>query len=150
MHATASWTISSAADATLSSTTHSRNMARPIDIPEVLEYIIFIAAPRPIITQAGPNPIATEIRARELSRFTLVSRFWNSVATPILWEFLPHQLPLLKLLPSDAWTISSPEYKPSPAPSIPSGVRSIVAEMVEFHRSQSFVPKSFVGGRILP
>ncbi|KAL1752805.1 hypothetical protein FB107DRAFT_277315 [Schizophyllum commune] len=118
-------------------------MARPIDIPEVLEYIIFIAAPRPIITQAGPNPIATEIRARELSRFTLVSRFWNSVATPILWEFLPHQLPLLKLLPSDAWTISSPEYKPSPAPSVPSGVRSIVAEMMEFHRSQSFVPKSF-------
>ncbi|KAL1698761.1 hypothetical protein EV121DRAFT_296842 [Schizophyllum commune] len=118
-------------------------MARPIDIPEVLEHIIFIAAPRPIITQAGPNPIATEIRARELSRFTLVSRFWNSVTTPILWEFLPHQLPLLKLLPSDAWTISSPEYEPSPAPSVPSGVRSIVAEMMEFHRSQSFVPKSF-------
>ncbi|KAI5896000.1 uncharacterized protein SCHCODRAFT_01188619 [Schizophyllum commune H4-8] len=129
--------------AVLQSPIHPRNMARPIDIPEILEYIIYIAAPRPIITQDGPNSIATQIRARDLSEFTLVSRFWNCVATPILWEFLPHQLPLLKLLPSDAWTISSPEHKPSFPPSIPSGVRSVVARVMDFNRSLSSVPKSF-------
>ncbi|KAL1727499.1 hypothetical protein EV714DRAFT_286442 [Schizophyllum commune] len=79
---------------------------RPIDIPEVLYAILDAAAPRPEPVAHG-MPQRKEILAyaRLLGRYALVSRLWNACATPALWEMLPDQLPLFKLLPTDAWSM---------------------------------------------
>ncbi|KAI5888265.1 uncharacterized protein SCHCODRAFT_02670913 [Schizophyllum commune H4-8] len=57
----------------------SSSRTRPIDIPEILLAVLHAAGDRP--------------------------GFWNACTTPLLWEILPDQLPLLKLIPDDAWSI---------------------------------------------
>ncbi|TRM61955.1 hypothetical protein BD626DRAFT_631174 [Schizophyllum amplum] len=82
-------------------------MAHPIDIPEILALILESAAPRPdYVEHCPPQHAILRERTRKLYRFALVSRSWNTVATPLLWEILPHHLPLLKLLPEDAWSMT--------------------------------------------
>ncbi|KAL1680106.1 hypothetical protein EV122DRAFT_178574, partial [Schizophyllum commune] len=78
---------------------------RPIEIPELLCAILDTAGARPkYVVHCIPTSMDIRTSARLLSRYALVSKFWNECATPLLWEMLPDQLPLLKLLPTDAWT----------------------------------------------
>ncbi|TRM61962.1 hypothetical protein BD626DRAFT_458939 [Schizophyllum amplum] len=84
-------------------------MAHPIEITEILTLILESAAPRPeYVEHCPPQHVILRERTRELYQFALVSRLWNTVATPLLWEILPHHLPLLKLLPDDAWSMTRP------------------------------------------
>ncbi|KAL1752823.1 hypothetical protein FB107DRAFT_183374, partial [Schizophyllum commune] len=79
--------------------------SRPIEIPELLCAILDTAGARPnYVVHCIPTSMDIRTSARLLSRYALVSKFWNECATPLLWEMLPDQLPLLKLLPTDAWT----------------------------------------------
>ncbi|KAI5888258.1 uncharacterized protein SCHCODRAFT_02512083 [Schizophyllum commune H4-8] len=80
--------------------------ARPIDIPEILSAILEAAADRPeYIEHCIPTSERIRASARLLCKYALVSKLWNDCATPWLWEMLPDQLALLKLLPDDAWTM---------------------------------------------
>ncbi|KAL1752804.1 hypothetical protein FB107DRAFT_292849 [Schizophyllum commune] len=85
---------------------------RPIDIPEVLYAILDAAAPRPEpVAHRMPQRKEILAYARLLGRYALVSRLWNACATPALWEMLPDQLPLFKLLPTDAWSMIDRETR---------------------------------------
>ncbi|KAI5884831.1 uncharacterized protein SCHCODRAFT_02522016 [Schizophyllum commune H4-8] len=44
------------------------------------------------------------LQSSDLYHLALVSRSWQDVADPILWEELPSITPLLKLMPKDVWT----------------------------------------------
>ncbi|KAL1726536.1 hypothetical protein EV714DRAFT_219173 [Schizophyllum commune] len=44
------------------------------------------------------------LQSSDLYHLALVSRSWQEVADPILWEELPGITPLLKLMPKDVWT----------------------------------------------
>ena len=77
-----------------------------IDIPEILHLVFDSIAKRPDCAFRYIEDLKDlSLRIRELANFACVSRAWNAVATPLLWEILPHQTPLLKLLPSDCWHI---------------------------------------------
>ncbi|KAL1716570.1 hypothetical protein EV715DRAFT_274905 [Schizophyllum commune] len=85
---------------------------RPIDVPEVLYAILDAAAPRPEpVAHRMPQRKEILAYARLLGRYALVSRLWNECATPALWEMLPDQLPLFKLLPTDAWSMIDRETR---------------------------------------
>ncbi|KAI5895999.1 uncharacterized protein SCHCODRAFT_02685112 [Schizophyllum commune H4-8] len=88
------------------------SLIRPIDIPEVLYAIFDAAAPRPeLVSHRRPRREEILSYARILGRYALVSRLWNECATPALWEMLPDQLPLFKLLPADAWSMIDRETR---------------------------------------
>ncbi|KAI5823330.1 hypothetical protein K523DRAFT_344519 [Schizophyllum commune Tattone D] len=83
------------------------SLIQPIDIPEVLYAILDAAAPRPEpVAHRMPQRKDILAYARLLGRYALVSRLWNACAR----EILPDQLPLFKLLPTDAWELIAVDW----------------------------------------
>ncbi|TRM58386.1 hypothetical protein BD626DRAFT_634069 [Schizophyllum amplum] len=81
----------------------SPTMIGPLDIPEILSIIFDYLAPLSVHKLVNLDLSAFNLQLKTLYNLALVSRFWNALATPLLWHalFEPHDL--WRLLPVDAW-----------------------------------------------
>ena len=63
--------------------------------------------PNELLHEVCSSPCLSQHDRSALAR---VSKDWHHVATPVLWRQLPGILPLLKLIPEDAWTSELIQY----------------------------------------
>ncbi|TRM58393.1 hypothetical protein BD626DRAFT_634075 [Schizophyllum amplum] len=85
-------------------------MICPLDIPEILSIIFDYLAPLSVhkLLMINFDLSAFNIQLKILYNLALVSRFWNALATPLLWHALPDAHDLWRLLPIDAWQVVQP------------------------------------------
>ncbi|TRM61931.1 hypothetical protein BD626DRAFT_631154 [Schizophyllum amplum] len=85
-------------------------MISPLDIPEILSIIFDYLAPLSVhkLLMINFDLSAFNIQLKTLYNLALVSRFWNALATPLLWHALPDAHDLWRLLPIDTWQVVQP------------------------------------------